>query len=69
MEYNQSLSERRSNAIIRLLKRQGVPAGQMVGKGFSYTQQYDDSENPYHNIALDRRVEIIPVFEEDRIDK
>ncbi len=69
LEYNQNLSERRSNAIIRLLKRKGVPAGQMVGKGFSYTQQYDDSENPYHNIALDRRVEIIPVFEEDRIDK
>ena len=67
MDYNQRLSERRSSAIVKLLKQKGVPAKQMVSKGFSFTQQYDDSENPYHNIALDRRVEIIPVFEEDRI--
>lgn len=67
MEYNQNLSERRAASIVRLLKQKGIPSSQMVSKGFSYTQQYDDSENPYHNIALDRRVEIIPVFEEDRI--
>lgn len=69
LEYNQNLSERRAASIVRLLKKKGVPAGQIVSKGFSYTQQYDDSENPYHNIALDRRVEIIPVFEKDRISE
>ena len=69
MEYNQNLSERRAASIVRLLKRKGVPSEQMVSKGFSFTQQYDDSENPYHNIALDRRVEIIPVFEKDRIEE
>lgn len=67
MEYNQNLSERRAASIVRLLKKKGIPSSQMTSKGFSYTQQYDDSENPFHNIALDRRVEIIPVFEEDRI--
>lgn len=66
MEYNQRLSERRAAAIERLLKKKGVPASQMTTKGFSYTQQYDDSENPYHHIELDRRVEIIPVSEKDR---
>ncbi len=69
MEYNQNLSERRARAIVRLLKLKGVPSDQIVSKGFSYTQQYDDSENPYHDIALDRRVEIIPVFEKDRISE
>jgi len=69
MEYNQNLSERRAASIVRLLKKKGVPSEQIVSKGFSYTQQYDDSENPYHNIALDRRVEIIPVFEKDRISE
>ena len=69
LEYNQRLSERRAASIVRLLKKKGVPAAQIVSKGFSYTQQYDDSENPYHNIALDRRVEIIPVFEKDRINE
>ena len=69
LEYNQNLSERRAASIVRLLKKKGVPAGQIVSKGFSYTQQYDDSENPYHDISLDRRVEIIPVFEKDRINK
>ena len=69
LEYNQNLSERRAASIVRLLKKKGVPASQMVSKGFSYTQQYDDSENPYHDISLDRRVEIIPVFEKDRISE
>ena len=67
LEYNQDLSERRAAAIVKLLRKKGVPANQIVSKGFSYTQQYDDSENPYHDISLDRRVEIIPVFEKDRI--
>lgn len=66
LTYNQRLSERRANSIVKLLKAKGVPEKQIVSKGFSYTQQYDDSENPYHNIELDRRVEIIPVFEKDR---
>lgn len=69
LEYNQRLSERRAASIVRLLKKKGVPEKQIVSKGFSYTQQYDDSENPYHNIALDRRVEIIPVFEKDRLNE
>lgn len=69
LEYNQNLSERRAASIVRLLKKKGVPSEQIVSKGFSYTQQYDDSENPYHDIALDRRVEIIPVFEKDRINE
>lgn len=69
LEYNQNLSERRAASIVRLLKKKGVPSEQIVSKGFSYTQQYDDSENPYHDISLDRRVEIIPVFEKDRIEK
>lgn len=69
LEYNQNLSERRAASIVRLLKKKGVPSNQIVSKGFSYTQQYDDSENPYHDISLDRRVEIIPVFEKDRIEK
>ena len=69
MEYNQNLSERRAASIVRLLKKKGVPSDQIVSKGFSYTQQYDDSENPYHDISLDRRVEIIPVFEKDRINE
>ena len=69
LEYNQKLSERRAASIVRLLKKKGVPAEQIVSKGFSYTQQYDDSENPYHDISLDRRVEIIPVFEKDRISE
>ena len=69
LEYNQNLSERRAASIVRLLKKKGVPSDQIVSKGFSYTQQYDDSENPYHDISLDRRVEIIPVFEKDRISQ
>lgn len=69
LEYNQNLSERRAASIVRLLKKKGVPSEQIVSKGFSYTQQYDDSENPYHDISLDRHVEIIPVFEKDRIEK
>ncbi len=68
-EYNQNLSERRAASIVRLLKKKGVPSDQIVSKGFGYTQQYDDSENPYHDISLDRRVEIIPVFEKDRISE
>lgn len=63
LEYNQRLSERRAASIVRLLKKKGVPDSQIVSKGFSYTVQYDDSQNMNHDISLDRRVEIIPVFE------
>lgn len=65
MEYNQRLSERRAASIVKLLKKKGVPDSQIVSKGFSYTIQYDDSENQNHDISLDRRVEIIPVFESE----
>ena len=58
--HNKRLSEARAQAIYDLLLQKGVKPEQMTAKGFGVDKSYQEGE---HEIALDRRVEIIPVNE------
>lgn len=62
-EHNQMLSDKRAEAVVKLLIQKGVKPEQITSKGFSSSIQYvdQDSTTAQHNISLDRRVEIIPV--------
>ncbi|MBQ3633294.1 MAG: OmpA family protein [Paludibacteraceae bacterium] len=62
-EHNQMLSDKRAEAVVRLLIQKGVKPEQITSKGFSSSIRYiqEDSSPDRHNISLDRRVEIIPV--------
>jgi len=69
-EHNQMLSDKRAEAVTNLLLEKGVLPEQITTKGYSSEIEYvADDETPEqqeqqpHNIALDRRVEIIPVNE------
>ena len=59
--HNRILSERRAKAVADLLRAQGVPDGQMSVEAHSSDIGYTVEEGEVHTIALDRRVEIIPV--------
>ncbi|MBR1928836.1 MAG: OmpA family protein [Paludibacteraceae bacterium] len=58
-EYNQRLSERRAEAVMKQLIEKGVPQEQMKAESYGDTQEYHTGAK-VHNISLDRRVEIIP---------
>ena len=58
--HNKQLSESRAKAIYDMLLERGVNAEQMTARGFGVDKSYQEDE---HEIALDRRVEIIPVNE------
>ena len=61
--HNQILSDKRAEAVVNLLLKNGVRPEQITSKGYSSSIQYteEDTETNPHNISLDRRVEIIPV--------
>lgn len=56
-DYNQALSEQRAAAVVRFLAEQGVPASQLVPKGFGRTMPR--TANPLD--PANRRVETRPV--------
>ncbi len=74
-DHNQMLSDKRAEAVANLLLEKGVNAEQITTKGFSSQIQYkedvdsteEESNVSQHNISLDRRVEIIPVMEDDTV--
>ena len=58
--HNKRLSENRAKVIYDLLLQKGVNADQMKAKGYGVEKSYQEGE---HEISLDRRVEIIPVYD------
>ena len=60
-QYNQRLSDRRAKAVTDMLLEKGVRPEQISQRGFAASIAYEQGE---HAISLDRRVEIIPVLEE-----
>ena len=60
--YNQRLSDQRASVITKMLIDLGVNPNQITQKGFAATISYQQGE---HAISLDRRVEIIPVLNEE----
>ena len=64
--HNRKLSERRAQAVYDLLLKAGVPEAQMELHSYSAEIDYvddnaNDNPNANHNVALDRRVEIVPI--------
>lgn len=59
-DYNNNLSQKRANSVVEYLKTQGIPAKQLVGKGYGKTKPIapNDSEENRH---LNRRVELLVV--------
>jgi outer membrane protein OmpA-like peptidoglycan-associated protein len=64
--YNQTLSERRAQAVANYLSAQGVSSARIRWQGFGETAPIADNSTP-EGRALNRRVEIkiIPITEED----
>ena len=62
-KHNQMLSDKRAEAVVKLLRAKGVPAEQIHSKGYSSSVEYKTAEGSKHEISLDRRVEIIPINE------
>ena len=60
---NRILSEKRAQAVADLLIAEGVPVEQVHVEAHSSDIEYTVAEGQTHTIALDRRVEIIPVEE------
>ncbi|MGM9810259.1 MAG: OmpA family protein [Paludibacteraceae bacterium] len=60
---NRILSEKRAQAVADLLIAEGVPADQISVEAHSSDIEYTVAEGQTHTIALDRRVEIIPIEE------
>lgn len=58
---NRILSEQRAQAIAQILKEKGVQASQLRVEAHSSDIEYRVEEGNTHTIALDRRVEIIPL--------
>ena len=61
-QYNQRLSDLRAEVITKMLIDLGVNPNQITQKGFAASVSYEQGE---HAISLDRRVEIIPVLNEE----
>ena len=57
-EYNQQLSERRSDSVRDFLAEQGVPASSMTAKGFGKTQPVASNDTP-EGRQRNRRVELV----------
>ncbi len=53
---NQSLSERRAQAVVSALTAKGVAAGQITAKGYGETKPLDPAETP-EALAKNRRIE------------
>ena len=60
---NRILSEKRAQAVADLIIAEGIPAEQVTVEAHSSDISYSVTEGQTHTIALDRRVEIIPVEE------
>ncbi len=60
---NRILSEKRSQAVADLLLQKGVKAEQLRVEAHAADIAYDAGSGVEHSIALDRRVEIIPIEE------
>lgn len=60
---NRRLSEQRAKAVADMLIAKGVKPAQIKVQSFSSDVDYDAGDGSEHKIALDRRVEIIPVDE------
>lgn len=60
---NRVLSEKRAQAVADLIIAEGIPAAQVSVEAHSSDIEYTVTEGQTHTIALDRRVEIIPVEE------
>ena len=62
-DHNQMLSDKRAEAVVKLLVAKGVNPDQITSMGFSSSIQYveENTGSKKHNISLDRRVEIVPV--------
>ena len=60
---NRILSEKRAQAVADLIIAEGIPAAQVTVEAHSSDISYSVTEGQTHTIALDRRVEIIPVEE------
>lgn len=58
---NRVLSEKRAQAVADLLIKKGVAPAQLLVEAHSSDVQYSVSEGETYTIALDRRVEIIPL--------
>ena len=58
--YNLRLSERRANAVVNYLVRQGIPAGQLIAHGYGKTD-FVASNDTAEGRAQNRRVELVPV--------
>jgi OOP family OmpA-OmpF porin len=58
--YNQRLSERRANAVARYLEDHGIPASQLIPRGFGKTNFVASNRNRAGR-AQNRRVELVPV--------
>lgn len=60
---NRILSEKRAQAVADLIIAEGIPAAQLSVEAHSSDIEYTVTEGQTHTIALDRRVEIIPIEE------
>ena len=58
---NRILSEKRAQAVAQLLFAEGVPSEQVQVEAHAADIEYKVADGQVHTIALDRRVEIIPV--------
>jgi OmpA-OmpF porin, OOP family len=58
--YNLKLSERRANAVVNYLERQGIPASQLIPHGYGKTN-FVASNDTAEGRAQNRRVELVPV--------
>lgn len=55
-DYNQALSERRAQSVVKWLIEQGIPASRLVSRGYGETKPVADNESD-DGRALNRRVE------------
>ena len=58
--YNLKLSERRANAVVDYLVRQGIPGSQLIPHGYGKTNFVAPNDTP-EGRAQNRRVELVPV--------
>ena len=60
VEYNQKLSERRSQSVAAYLEDKGIPGAQLVPQGFGKTH-FVATNRTREGRAENRRVELIPI--------
>jgi outer membrane protein OmpA-like peptidoglycan-associated protein/tetratricopeptide (TPR) repeat protein len=64
-EYNLSLSQRRAQAVVDYLVKQGVPSGRLIARGYGETQPIASNDDEREGRELNRRVEF-RVLEQNR---